>query len=121
VIYDAIEDLRAALEGMLSPILEEEVIGSATVKQIFKIKKVGIVAGCQVDRGAIRKNCKVRLYRNDVLIAEDDLSSLQHYADEVAEVRAGTDCGISLKSYSDIKEGDVLECFVIKEIAQKLS
>ena len=121
VIYDAIEDLRAALEGMLSPILEEEVIGSATVKQIFKIKKVGTVAGCQVDRGAIRKNCKVRLYRNDVLIAEDDLSSLQHYADEVAEVRAGTDCGISLKSYSDIKEGDVLECFVIKEIAQKLS
>lgn len=79
------------------------------------------MAGCQVDRGAIRKNCKVRLYRNDVLIAEDDLSSLQHYADEVAEVRAGTDCGISLKSYSDIKEGDVLECFVIKEIAQKLS
>lgn len=121
VIYDAIEDLRSALEGMLSPILEEEVIGSATVKQIFKIKKVGTVAGCQVDRGAIRKNCKVRLYRNDVLIAEDDLSSLQHYADEVPEVRAGTDCGISLKSFTDIKEGDVLECFVIKEIAQKLS
>ena len=121
VIYDAIEDIRASLEGMLSPILEEEVIGAATVKQVFKIKKVGTVAGCQVDRGAIRKNCKVRLYRNDVLIAEDDLSSLQHYADEVEEVRAGTDCGLSLKSFTDIKEGDVLECFVIKEIAQKLS
>ncbi len=120
VIYDAIEDVKASLEGMLAPDYEEQVIGAATVKQVFRIKKVGIIAGCQVDRGVIRKKSKVRLYRNDVLIAEDDLASLQHYADEVEEVRAGTDCGLSLKSYNDIKEGDVLECFVINEIIKKL-
>ncbi len=121
VIYDAIDDLRASLEGMLAPVLEEEIIGSATIKQVFKIKKVGTIAGCQVDRGLIKKNCKVRLYRNDVLVTEDDLASLKHYADEVNEVKAGTDCGLSLKTFTDIKEGDILECFVIHEIAQKLS
>lgn len=120
VIYDAIEDVRASLEGMLKPSFEEQVIGSATIKQVFKIKKVGTIAGCQVDRGVIRKNCKVRLYRNDVLITEDDLASLKHYADEVEEIRAGTECGLSLKSFTDIKEGDVLECYIINEVSKKL-
>lgn len=121
VIYDAIEDVRQSLEGMLKPDLEEQVIGSATIKQVFKIKKVGTIAGCQVDRGVIRKNCKVRLYRNDVLVAEDNLSSLKHYANDVAEVRAGTECGLSLQNFSDIKEGDVLECYIINEVSKKLA
>jgi len=75
---------------------------------------------CQVDRGVIRKGCKVRLFRNDVLVAEDSLASLKHYADDVSEVKAGTECGLSLESYSDIKEGDVLECYVMTEVAKKL-
>jgi len=120
VIYDAIEEIRASLEGMLKPTFEEQIIGSATIKQVFRIKKIGTIAGCQVDRGVIRKKCKVRLYRNDVLVTEDDLASLKHYADEVEEVRAGTECGLSLKSFTDIKEGDVLECFIINEVIKKL-
>ncbi len=120
VIYDAIEDVRLSLQGMLKPDIEERVIGSATVRQVFKVKKVGTIAGCQVDRGSIKKGCKVRLYRNDVLVIEDDLSSLKHYADDVAEIRAGTECGLSLATFSDIKEGDVLECFVLEEVAKKL-
>lgn len=120
VIYDAIEDVKLSLQGMLEPDYEERVIGSATVKQVFKIKKVGTIAGCQVDSGVIRRNSKIRLYRDDVLIAEDDLSSLKHYADDVKEVRAGTDCGLSLAEFSDIKEGDVIEYFIIEEVAKKL-
>lgn len=120
IIYDAIEDVRQSLVGMLEPEFEEQVIGSATVRQVFKIKKVGTVAGCQVDRGSIKRGCKVRLYRNDVLVAEDDLSSLKHYADDVKEARAGTECGLSLEKFSDIKEGDVLECYVLEEVARKL-
>ncbi len=120
VIYDTIEDVRHSLEGMLKPTIEESVIGSATVRQVFKIKKVGTVAGCQVDRGVIKRGCKVRLFRNDVQVTEDDLSSLKHYADDVAEVKAGTECGLSLANFSDIKEGDVLECYVLEEVAKKL-
>jgi len=120
VIYDAIDDIRKALEGMLKPELEETVIGAATVKQVFKIKKLGTIAGCQVDRGVMQSKCKVRLYRNDVLITEDSLSSLKHYSDDVKEVRAGTDCGLSLVSFSDIKEGDVIEAYTIQQVAKKL-
>jgi len=120
VIYDAIEDLRSALEGLLKPKYEEQVLGSATVKQVFKIKKVGTIAGCQVDKGVIQENCKIRLYRDDVLVVEDILSSLKHYADDVKEVRAGSECGLTLANYSDIKEGDVLEAFVVNEVSQKL-
>lgn len=120
VIYDAIDDVKAALEGMLSPDLEEQNIGAATIKQVFKIKKVGTIAGCQVDRGIIRRDCLVRLYRNDVLITEDKLSSLKHYANDVKEVKAGTDCGLSLENYTDIKEGDVIEAYIEKEVAKKL-
>jgi len=116
VIYDAIQDIHNALEGMLKPEFEETVIGSATIKQVFKIKKIGTIAGCQVDRGAMRSNCKVRLYRNDVLITEDSLSSLKHYSDDVKEVRAGTECGLSLVNYTDIKEGDIVEAYTLSLI-----
>jgi len=91
------------------------------VKQVFKIKKIGTIAGCQVDRGVIQRDCLIRLYRNDVMIKEDKLSSLKHYANDVKEVRAGTDCGISLVSFSDIKEGDVIEAYIEQEVAKKLT
>jgi len=120
VIYDAIEDIHKSLEGMLTPDIEEVSIGAATIKQVFKIKKVGTVAGCQVDRGVIRSNCKVRLFRNDVQVVEDELATLKHYANDVTEARAGTECGLSLKNFTDIKEGDVLECYILEEVAKKL-
>lgn len=120
VIYDAIDDVRAALEGMLAPTIEEQSIGSAIVKQVFKVKKIGTIAGCAVDRGIIQKDCLIRLYRNDVLITEDKLSSLKHYANDVKEVRAGSECGLSLVSFIDIKEGDVLEAYIEQEVATKL-
>ncbi|HHV37113.1 MAG TPA: translation initiation factor IF-2 [Candidatus Cloacimonetes bacterium] len=120
IIYDAIEDVKNALEGMLDPIIEEQSIGSATVKQVFRIKGVGVVAGCQVDRGSIQRDCLARIYRNDVLIAEDKLSSLKHYQDDVREVRAGTECGLSFVKYNDVKEGDVIEAYFEHEVAQKL-
>ncbi|HQH50297.1 MAG TPA: translation initiation factor IF-2 [Candidatus Cloacimonadota bacterium] len=120
VIYDAIEDIHKSLEGMLKPEIEEVSIGSATIKQVFKIKKVGTIAGCQVDRGVIRSNCKVRLFRNDVQVVEDELATLKHYANDVSEAKAGTECGLSLKNFTDIKEGDVLECYVLEEVAKKL-
>lgn len=120
VIYDVIDDLQNALEGMLKPEYEEQVIGSAIVKQVFKIKKVGTIAGCQVDKGVIQANCKVRLYRNDVLVTEDTISSLKHYADDVKEVRAGSECGLTLANFSDIKEDDVLEAYIVNEVNKKL-
>jgi len=120
VIYDAIEDIKQALEGMLAPSIEEQSIGSATVKQVFKVKKIGTIAGCQVDRGTIQSNCLVRIYRNDVLIAEDSLSSLKHYANDVKEVRAGTECGMTFTNYADLKEGDVIEAYIVQEVAKKL-
>ena len=120
VIYDVIDDLQNALEGMLKPEYEEQVIGSAIVKQVFKIKRVGTIAGCQVDKGVIQANCKVRLYRNDVLVTEDTISSLKHYADDVKEVRAGSECGLTLANFSDIKEDDVLEAYIVNEVNKKL-
>jgi len=120
VIYDAIEDVHSALEGMLKPEFEETIIGSATIKQVFKIKKIGTIAGCQVDKGVIQSKCKVRLYRNDVMIVEDTLSSLKHYSDDVKEVRAGTECGLSLTNYSDIKEGDIVEAYTVQQVNKKL-
>jgi len=120
VIYDAIDDVKAALEGMLAPDIQEQSIGSATIKQVFKVTKVGTIAGCSVDRGFIQRDCLIRLYRNDVLIAEDKLSSLKHYANDVKEVKAGTECGLSLEKYTDIKEGDVIEAYIEKEVAKKL-
>ena len=120
VIYDAIEDVRSALEGMLKPVFEEQSIGSLLIKQVFKIKKIGMIAGCYVERGVVQRKCKVRIYRNDILIQEDSLSSLKHYQNDVSEVKAGTDCGITLTNFQDIKEGDTIECYIIRQVEKKL-
>lgn len=121
VIYDAIDDVRKALEGMLKPEFEENILGSVIIRQIFKIKKIGSIAGCFVDKGVIQKNCKIRLYRNDVLIHEGKLASLKHFQNDVAEVKAGSECGLTLDSYQDIHEGDVVECYTVQQIAKKLT
>ncbi|KQC06575.1 MAG: translation initiation factor IF-2 [Candidatus Cloacimonas sp. SDB] len=118
IIYEAIEDLQKAMKGMLAPEFKEKIMGSAIIKQIFKIKKVGTIAGCYVEKGVITNSGLVRLYRNDILVHEGELSSLKHYADEVKQVKAGTDCGIGIKDFNDLKEGDIIENFVMEEVAR---
>jgi translation initiation factor IF-2 len=120
VIYEAIDDLKLAMEGMLKPEITEEFLGSARVKEVFRIKKVGNVAGCYVEKGVITNSGKVRLYRDDILIHEGNLASLKHYADEVKEVKAGSDCGIRIDKFNDIKEGDIIENYQIKEVSRQL-
>jgi len=120
VIYDAIEDIQRAMEGMLSPELKEIFLGNALVKQIFKIKKVGTIAGCFIEKGVITKDAKIRLFRNNIMIHEGKIISLKHFSEEVNEVRAGSECGIGIEHYNDLKEGDVIEAFKVEEISRKL-
>ena len=120
VIYDAIEDIQKAMEGMLAPELKEMYLGTALVKQIFKIKKVGTIAGCFVEKGLIVKDAKIRLYRNNIMIHEGKIASLKHFAEEVNEVKAGSECGIGIEGYNDVKEGDVIEAFKVEEVSRKL-
>ncbi len=115
IIYDAILDVKSAIEGMLSPTLVEKAIGSARVKEVFKIKKVGNIAGCAVESGYILNDAKARIYRNDVMLYEGNLSSLKHFANDAKEVKAGTECGIGFENYNDLKEGDVIESYIIVE------
>ncbi len=121
VIYEAIEDIELAMQGLLAPELKEVFLGSAVIKQVFKIKDVGTIAGVAVTKGTIKNTGKVRLYRNDIMIHEGELSSLKHYADEVDEVKAGSECGIGVKGYNDIKENDIIENYIIEEITRKLN
>jgi translation initiation factor IF-2 len=121
VIYEAIEDIELAMQGLLAPELKEVFLGSAVIKQVFKIKDVGTIAGVTVTKGTIKNTGKVRLYRNDIMIHEGELSSLKHYADEVDEVKAGSECGIGVKGYNDIKENDIIENYIIEEITRKLN
>ena len=111
IIYDAINDLKDAIEGMLSPELREEVTGSAEIRETFKISKVGTIAGCMVMNGKILRKSKVRLIREGIVITTTELASLKRFQDDVKEVSKGYDCGIQLKNYNDIKIGDTLECF----------
>lgn len=120
IIYEAIEEMQKALIGMLKPETVEKFNGTALVKQVFRIKKVGTIAGCYVEKGMITNTGLVRLYREDVLIHEGKLHSLKHYADEVKAVKAGSDCGIGIENFNDIKEGDIIENFVIEEVARKM-
>jgi translation initiation factor IF-2 len=120
IIYEAIEDLQKAMLGMLAPEFVEKVMGSAVVKQAFRIKKLGTIAGCYVEKGVITNSGLVRLYRNEILVHEGELSSLKHYSDEVKQVQSGSDCGIGIKDYNDIKEGDIIENYINEEVEKKL-
>ena len=116
VIYQAIEDVEKAMKGMLTPEFRENVLGHAEVRNVFKITNVGIVAGSYVTDGLIQRNAQVRLLRDNIVIYEGKLTSLQRFKDAVKEVKDGYECGVCLENYSDIKEGDVIECFVMEEI-----
>ncbi|TSE20577.1 Translation initiation factor IF-2 [Tepidimonas alkaliphilus] len=120
IIYDAVDDLKAAMAGLLSPEKREEVIGMAEIRTVFVASKIGTVAGCMVTQGYVTRNAHFRLIRDNVVVYTGELESLKRFKDDVREVKEGFECGIKLKNYSDIKEGDVLEFFEIKEVARTL-
>ncbi len=120
IIYDVADDLRALLTGMLSPKFKETFIGYAEVREVFNVSKVGKVAGCMVTQGVIKRGCKVRLLRDDVVIHEGDLSQLKRFKDDAKEVREGYECGMALASYQDIQPKDVIECFELEQVAATL-
>jgi translation initiation factor IF-2 len=120
IIYDVANDIKAALTGMLSPTYHEKFIGYAEIRQVFNITKVGKVAGCMVTEGIIKRGCKVRLLRDNVVVHEGDLGQLKRFKDDVREVRAGFDCGMSFANYDNIQVGDVFECFEMEEVAGQL-
>jgi translation initiation factor IF-2 len=120
IIYDAINDLKDAMEGMLSPELKEEITGTAEIRETFKISKVGTIAGCMVTIGKIYRNSGIRLIREGVVVFTGELDSLKRFKDDVKEVAKGYDCGIQIKNYNDINEGDIIEAFQEVEIKKKL-
>jgi translation initiation factor IF-2 len=120
IIYDAIEDVKSAMEGMLSPEIREEIIGNVEVQQVFKISKVGTVAGGIVKEGKIRRTNKVRIIRDGIVIHTSELASLKRFKDEVKEVVTGQDCGIHITNYNDVQVGDIIESFDQIEIKKTL-
>ena len=115
IIYRMIEDIEKALKGMLEPEIREIQVGQAQVRQVFKIHKVGSIAGCRVISGELRRNARIRVIRNGTMVFEGEVSSLKHEKDDVKEVRQGFECGVSLKGYNDIEEGDLLESYTIEK------
>ncbi len=120
IIYDAVDELKAAMSGMLAPEQREEIMGMAEIRTVFVASKIGTVAGCMVTSGMVNRNAKFRLLRDNVVIYSGELDSLKRLKDDVREVKEGFECGIKLKNYNDIKEGDQLEFFDVKEIARTL-
>ncbi|WP_276498855.1 translation initiation factor IF-2 [Pontibacter litorisediminis] len=120
IIYDAINEVKDAMEGMLAPTLKEEITGNVEVREVFKISKVGTIAGCMVTDGTIQRNAKVRLVRDGIVVHDGEILALKRFKDDVAEVRQGYECGISLKGYNDIQVGDIIEAYVEKEVKRTL-
>ena len=120
IIYEAVEDVRAALEGLLKPEQRESVLGDAEVLQVFKVSKVGTIAGCMVRSGIIARTARVRVVRDGTLIYTGTISSLKRFKDDVKEVREGLECGIGVENFNDLKVGDRIEAFRIEEIKRTL-
>jgi translation initiation factor IF-2 len=120
VIYDLIDDVKAALSGMLSPELREEIVGIAEVRDVFRSPKFGLIAGCMVIEGTVFRAKPIRVLRDNVVIYEGELESLRRFKDDANEVRNGTECGIGVKNYNDVKVGDLIEVFDVNEIARSL-
>ena len=118
VIYDAIDEIEAAMKGMLAPKFEEVIIGHAEVRMTYKVSAIGTIAGCMVKDGKVTKDAQVRVLRDNIVIHEGEVGSLQRFKDAVKEVTAGYECGMSILKFNDIKEGDVFECFAMQEIKQ---
>lgn len=120
IIYNIIDDVKAMLGGMLSPLVREEYLGQAQIRQVFNVTKVGKIAGCMVTTGTVKRGAKVRLLRDDVVIHEGTLKTLKRFKDEVKEVQTGMECGMAFENYDDIRENDVIECFEVKEETRTL-
>ncbi len=121
IIYDAVADIRSAMEGMLAPDLQEEIIGSVEVRDTFRVPKIGLIAGCYVTTGKVLRSANIRVYRDSVRIYEGKISSLRRFKDDARQVDTGFECGIGLDSFQDLQVGDELEVFIMKEVAKKLS
>jgi translation initiation factor IF-2 len=120
IIYDAVDEVKAALSGLLAPEQREQVLGLVEIRQIFRVPKIGAVAGCMVIDGVVKRTANARLLRDNVVIWTGELDSLKRFKDDVKEVKAGFECGLSLKGYDDIKERDQLEIFEVQEVARTL-
>jgi len=120
VIYDAIDEVKAALSGMLSPEIREQIIGLAEVRDVFRSPKLGAIAGCLVIEGVVKRNNPIRVLRENVVIYDGELESLRRFKDDVNEVKAGVECGIGVKNYNDVKPGDQIEVFERIEVQRKL-
>ena len=116
VIYDCINEIEAAMKGMLAPKFKEVLIGHAEVRETYKVSKVGTVCGCYCTDGKIQRGCQVRVLRDNIVVHEGDLASLRRFKDDVKEVAAGYECGMQVEKFNDIKVGDVIECFVMEQI-----
>lgn len=116
VIYEALDDIEAAMKGMLDPVLEEQVIGEAEVRETYSVSKVGTIAGCMVTSGVVRRNAKIKIVRNGKIIFEGKLGSLKRFKDDAKEVRQGFECGLTIENYNDIKQGDIIEVSTMKEV-----
>jgi translation initiation factor IF-2 len=120
IIYRAIDDIKAAMAGLLEPVVSERDIGEAEVRQVFKVSKVGAIAGCHVQSGSITRNAKVRVKRGNEIIHQGAISSLKRFKDDVKEVQAGFECGIGIVGFDDFREGDLLEAYVEEVHAQSI-
>jgi len=120
IIYDAVDELKAAMSGMLAPEQREEAIGTAEIRTVFVATKIGTIAGSYITSGQVTRGCKFRLLRDHVVIYTGDVESVRRLKDDVKEVKEGFECGIKLRNYTDIKEGDELEFFEVKEVARTL-
>lgn len=119
VIYKAIDEVEAAMKGMLEPVYEEKITGNLTVRETYNVSKVGTIAGCYVDSGKIQRDSGVRLVRDGVVVYEGKLASLKRFKDDVKEVGSGFECGITIENYNDIKIGDQIEAYVMEEVPVK--
>jgi translation initiation factor IF-2 len=120
IIYEALDDIKAMMTGLLQPEIKEQIVGTAQVREVFRSSKFGVVAGCLVVEGAVRRNNPIRVLRDNVVIFEGALESLRRFKDDVNEVRAGTECGIGVKNYQDVRVGDQIECYARVEVARTL-
>jgi translation initiation factor IF-2 len=119
IIYKVIEEIEAAMKGMLDPEFKEKVIGQAEIRQTFKVSKVGTIAGSYVTDGKITRDSGIRLIRNGVVIFEGNIDALKRFKDDAKEVSQGYECGITIKNFNDVKEGDIIEAYVMEEIERK--
>ena len=120
IIYEAVDEVKAALSGMLSPEKRENTLGLVEIREIFKASKIGTIAGCYVLEGLIRKNAKIRLLRDSVVIYDGELDSLKRFKDDIKEVKSNFECGLSIKNFNDMQPGDQIEVYEIVEVARKL-